>query len=167
VYQTAWQGNQSRWVAGGQVYLPEYEINGNIPLAEYFTPMNWKCLSWNAAESCIEGTSYFPHSLVVSSAPAVFRPSANVDYFTVVYTVRALSNSTGFYDQTAPWVGCTVMPMAVGYSAASMNGSDFGDKGLPPDQQRAYDGSCSHEPILAFAEYVAGMNVSYVNLQVG
>ena len=49
--------------------------------------------------------------------------------FTVTYLIRALPNSTGFYDQSVPMPPCDRYPLAVGYNAGQVNSSDF-SKGL-------------------------------------
>ena len=45
--------------------------------------------------------------------------------FTVTYLIKALSNATGFYDQSIPMPLCDYYPLAVGYSADEVNSSDF------------------------------------------
>ena len=78
-----------------------------------------------------------------------------MNFVTIVYVITALSNSTGFYDETAPWTGCIGMPMAVGYSASQVNASDF--------TQPPFHG-CFVQLFVPVAEYATGMNVTYVNL---
>jgi hypothetical protein len=67
------------------------------------------------------------HSFAISSLPA----SANLNvsgYVSVLYTIKSLGNSTGFYISPIPnpinwWVDT---PLAVGYQASQVNSSDFG-----------------------------------------
>ena len=75
---------------------------------------------------------------------------------TVVYRVSALQNSTGFYDQSAPYGYCGDIPMAVGYSASQVNGSDFPPR--PPVH------SCIAVPYIPISVGVSGMGVAYVDI---
>ena len=95
------------------------------------------------------------HSFDVGVVPSSITPTGTMDYFTVVYSVTAPSNSTGFYDSSAPWIGCEGMPMAVGYSASQVSASDF-------TQQPVV--FCPAQPYTPVAEYVTGMSVTYVDL---
>jgi hypothetical protein len=90
---------------------------------------------------------------VVSASPGSIQPSSTTDYVSVVYTVRALANSTGFYDRSAPYDYCIGMPMAVGYSASQVNSSDFDPIVQPP---------CALLPFGPVGVSVGGMGVVYV-----
>jgi hypothetical protein len=85
--------------------------------------------------------------------PGYFTLTGSTNYITVVDIVNALSNSTGFYNSGEQGVGCENWPMAVGYSASQVNASDFV---LP-----AITG-CPAAAIFPVAEFVSGMNVTYV-----
>jgi hypothetical protein len=74
----------------------------------------------------------------------------------VIYDYTALNNSTGFYDETAPWTGCLGMPMAVGHPASQVNATDFTLAVWLPE--------CPPIGLNPVAEYTAGMNVTYVNI---
>src|SRR2546426_2673000 len=63
------------------------------------------------------------HSFTITPSPGSITPSQYVGYVTVLYRVSALQNSTGFYDQSAPFGYCGGIPMAVGYSASQAKGS--------------------------------------------
>jgi hypothetical protein len=86
--------------------------------------------------------------------PSHLTLSGNLTFFTVIYIVTALSNSTGFYNYGAVGIGREDEPMAVGYSASQVNASDFN---LPPFPM------CPAAPFWPFAEYVTGMNVTYIS----
>jgi hypothetical protein len=68
-----------------------------------------------------------------------------------------VQNTTRFVRNSRATIGfsmCIGMPMAVGYSAAQVNASDFPQ---PPSH------SCFVQLFDPVAEYVTGMNVTYVN----
>jgi hypothetical protein len=75
------------------------------------------------------------------------------DYVTVVYMVDSLSNSTGFYDGSAPFRYCDAMPMAVGYTASQVNASDFAPRLL---------NSCPEVPFAPSSVSVGGMGVTWI-----
>jgi hypothetical protein len=79
-----------------------------------------------AAGACVYVPSYsfnIDKTIVNSTLP--FVGNATVQYVSIIYSVRALGNSTGFYDQSAPLQHCDSLPLAVGYSASQLNASDF------------------------------------------
>lgn len=45
--------------------------------------------------------------------------------FTVTYIIKPLSNATGFYDYSIPWLACERYPLAVGYASDHVNYSNF------------------------------------------
>jgi len=81
------------------------------------------------ANVCV--TNVESHSFVVgksvlnSSLP--FVSNATVRYVSVIYSLTALGNSTGFYEHSAPLGYCNQMPLAVGRSASQLSASDFPD----------------------------------------
>ncbi len=150
-YQTAWQGNQTLYWSISTYNSYPLLLNGTYRFLP-FLPVKYKCSTTNGATSCVQIIS---QSFKVSVLPSSIRPSASMNYVTVIYIVNALSNSTGFYDETAPWTGCIGMPMAVGYSASQVNASDF-TQPLPPH-------SCFVQLFVPVAEYATGINVTYVN----
>jgi hypothetical protein len=126
-------------------YRPDWRI-GNIPVEDYPTTFpKWSfslqiakancTTSGGGGVSCTNDT--ISHSFQVSASPSSIQTSNDTDYVTVVYTISALSNSTGFYDKAVPLVGeglaeggCSVISMAVGYPASQVNASDFSQ--FPP-----------------------------------
>ncbi len=96
------------------------------------------------------------HSFTTSMLPSVVTPSAGMSSITVLYRVTALANSTGFYDYSAPYGYCGTMPMAVGYSASQINGSDFPPR--PPLH------SCPAEPYIPTSVGVSGINFTLVDI---
>lgn len=149
-YQTAWQGDQSLYWSDSMYNSYPLLVNGTYQFNPFLVG-NYKCSTANGTSSCAQIVS---HSFKTSVLPDSIRPSASMNYVTVVYIVTALSNSTGFYDYAAPWTGCMGMPMAVGYSASQVNASDFTQ---PPPH------SCFVQLFVPVAEYATGMNVAYVN----
>jgi hypothetical protein len=148
VYQTAWQGNESLYsIYNSSSFLL---VNGTYQFG-YFPVGNYKCSTANGSTTCTETDS---HSFVITALPESIRPTASMNYVTVVYIVTALSNSTGFYDRSAPWTGCLFMPIAVGYTASEVNASDFTQEPLH---------SCFVQFFIPIAEYSTGMSVTYVN----
>jgi hypothetical protein len=88
------------------------------------------------------GATYYPdgqisgtyalqsHSFVISSIPSSVNISdiAVGSSFSFIYLISPLSNATGFYDYAIPYMGCegpNNLPLAVGYDASQVNGSDF------------------------------------------
>jgi hypothetical protein len=61
----------------------------------------------------------------ILNSSGLFVSNATAHYVGIMYSVKALSNSTGFYGESAPLPGCSYMPMAVGYTPAQLNASDF------------------------------------------
>lgn len=149
-FQSAWRGNQSLFLSDSWILAP-YLVNGTFSFKDWFVPMNWECKTTIGTGTCEQ---ILPHSFLINVLPSQIHPSGGMNYLTIVYSVTALSNSTGFYDVTAPWTGCLGMPMAVGYSASQLNASDFT---RPPPF------SCFVQPFLPVAEYATGMNVTYIN----
>ncbi|MDV3292637.1 MAG: hypothetical protein LYZ70_00015 [Nitrososphaerales archaeon] len=149
-YQTARQGNQTLYLSDSTYNSYPLLVNGTYRFNPIL-PTKYKCSTANGIISCEQTIS---QSFKVRVLPSSMRPSASMNYVTVVYAVNALSNATGFYDESAPWTGCIGMPMAVGYSASQVNASDFTQ---PPPH------SCFVQLFVPVAEYATGMNVTYIN----
>jgi hypothetical protein len=146
-YQSAWRGNASLYDA----FLsssPFFFVNGTYQ----FGLGIWKehCVNNSAGFSC---SGFYSHSFEISALPGSIRPSAATDYVSVVYLVDSLTNSTGFYDDSAPLGACGGMPMAVGYSASQVNASDFAPRIAPP---------CGASPFLPTQVSVGGMDLTYL-----
>ena len=103
------------------------------------------------------------HSFAISSLPA--SDNLNVSgYVSVLYTIKSLGNSTGFYISPIPnpinwWVDT---PLAVGYQASRVNSSDFG--GFIPVGPYGFPGRSS--PLLndnssTVEVGLSGFNVTY------
>lgn len=138
-YQTAWEGDLSRYPIPSW-YV--YSDNGTTDFPSFHIM------------SIRGGSEVVSHSFRVSASPDSVRSPGNLSYVIVVYTYTALSNSTGFYEFAAPWRSCLAMPMAVGYSASQVNASDFTPYSYP---------LCAVHPFEPIAEYVTGMNFTYVS----
>jgi hypothetical protein len=152
IYQTAWQGNQALYNSDAS-YNSNYAIvNGTYTFYPFIVANYQGCGGISSGASCRQ---IIYESFKVGAVPASVMPSGALDYLAVVYSITAPSNSTGFYDQSAPWTGCTGMPMAVGYSASQVNASDF----APPPAAE-----CPVQLFLPVAEYVTGMSVTYIDL---
>ena len=95
----------------------------------------------------------FRTPFVTGAYPSLFQPSAGTDYVTVAYTLRSLSNSTGFYDYAVPNGDCGSWPMAIGYTASQVNSSDFTQR---------LTASCPIPEFRWISTSVSGMNVTYI-----
>lgn len=151
VYQSAWKGNQTLY-ADPTFKTDPFIVNGTYRFFP-FEIDNIRCTSSNnnQTSSCDYIAS---NSFKVSVLPDSISLSASTDYVTVIYTVTASGNSTGFYDQSAPWNGCLRMPMAVGYSASQVNVSEF----ILPLLSM-----CIGQLFTPVYEYTTGMNVTYLD----
>jgi hypothetical protein len=145
-FQSGWKGNQSLFAT----YYSDL-LSGRYGFQDLFIPINWKCTTVNGTTNC---RPVYSNSFSISALPSSIFPEGSTNYVYVVYAVTAYRNSTGFYDETAPWGLCGGLPMAVGYSAAQVNVSDFTS---PPSIP------CLAPPFNPIAEYVTGMNVTFIN----
>jgi hypothetical protein len=102
------------------------------------------------------GNSSARGDFTITPIPDTIRPSENVTYVTVLYNVSALANSKGIYEYSAPYGYCGSMPMAVGYNASQLDGSDFPPR--PPPH------SCIAELYSPVAVEVVGIGVTYVDI---
>jgi hypothetical protein len=149
IYQSAWHGDQALFNSDASTFSI-YFVNGTYTLGPFFVATFHGCTEPGAA-SCVQ-TIY--HSFKVGAIPQAIQPSGTTDYIAVVYSITAPSNSTGFYDESAPWIDCATMPLAVGYQASQVNASDFTSQPL---------NECPAQPFSPVSEYVTGMNVTYIN----
>lgn len=147
-YQSLWQGNQTQFDQSGSILAP-YEVDGGYEFGPFFVASYSSCGS--SGLSCVQTIS---HSFLITSYPDFVSVSGSLDYVTILYTVNALANSTGLYGTSAPWMGCLGMPMAVGYSASEINGSDFPQPLV----------ECPVQPFNTVSVSVLGMGVAYVDL---
>lgn len=150
VYESAWHGNGTLFNSSSTYNSYPLLVNGSYQFYPFIVS-NYNCDNSTNDTTC---TQVISHSFIVNSTPSFIKPSANMTYVTVIYTVSALSNSTGFYDQSAPWTGCIGMPLAVGYTSSEVNSSDF-------TQQPVH--SCFVQLFTPIAEFSAGMGVTYIN----
>lgn len=140
-YQTYWMGNSA------------YNFTGSfgIPSGTFtFAPFDV------SNEACTEGYGCYPivsNSFEVNVVPTSVQLNIYTNYVSVIYTVRALANSTGYYSNSVPYLACFSMPMALGHSAANVNRSDFGP--IIP--------SCGiFQPMYPVLVTVVGMGVTYL-----
>ncbi len=144
VYQDGWNGNASQfsyWAGdfqNGYSFLPT-----SIEKAT--------CTSTPQSSGCFYNDS---HSFYVEAYPDPLKPEASVANVTVVYSVYALPNSTGFYDRTFIY-SCESPRLAVGYSSEQVNPSDFAT---------IFEHSCFNAPYVPILIAVSGMNVTYVSI---
>ena len=114
-YQTWWQGN------------PNYNFTGSLgrPSGTWvfypFSGANERC-----SPSPIGCGPVVSNAFRISVSPASVNYSVFTDYVTVLYTITALANSTGYYSNSVPYQTCSSMPLAVGHPASEINASDFG-----------------------------------------
>ena len=89
-----------------------------------------------------------------SVTPTSLTLSGNGTFFTVIYIVTALGNSTGFYNYGGIGPGCEDEALAVGFSASQVNASDFSLPTIGPE--------CPASPFFPFNEYLTGMSVTFI-----
>jgi hypothetical protein len=134
-----------------------YQSTGDDPLV-YGSPINYFHISrgdCNVNGACSFRPSYsFKIGITILNSTLPFVGNATFHYESVMYSVTALSNSTGFYSQAAPFEYCNDMPLAVGYSASQLNASDF-----PGFSNLLMCMRMSYQPI---AVGVIGMQVTHV-----
>jgi hypothetical protein len=140
-YRSVWAGNASQ-------YAQQFFVNGTFDFGLLIGKEH--CTVLNGGSGCI---TILSRSFITGAFPSSIRPTVDTDYVTVVYAVTAMSNSTGFYDDSAPYGYCQNMPMAVGYSASQVNASDFAPPTLAP---------CPFLPFTPFSVSIVGMNSTYV-----
>jgi hypothetical protein len=146
-YQSAWEGNSSQYTSQDGKFDHVFSL--------YITTN--QCVSGATENGCTGGwTPTISHSFRIEGSPDLIQPTPDTNYVTVVYTVTALSNATGFYDNSAPYGYCGAMPMAVGYAASQVNASDFPGYLLP------WYLLCIYVLFTPTSVSVGGMNVTYV-----
>ena len=116
-YQTAWKGDPSY---NFSVYL-------SSPFVLYhfypFDVSNEQCTRSGSGTACYPDVS---NAFEVSVFPTTVNLTAHTNSVAVLYTVKALANSTGYYSN-GPGFACDFgFPLAVGHGASEVNGSDFG-----------------------------------------
>jgi hypothetical protein len=141
-YQSAWAGNASE-------YRSQDLVNGTYQFGIQISKEH--CEVSEAGTSC---TSTVSHAFKISAIPSTVQPSPATNYITIIYTISSLSNSTGFYDGSAPFDDCNSMPMAVGYAASQVNASDFAPRITP---------QCIFLPFTPSYVSVGGINVTYID----
>jgi hypothetical protein len=137
-YKAAWSDDPSIFSSLVSGWESVYLKNGSYPFALYV------------------GNNSALGSFTTSATPNSIRPSANVSYVTVLFRVSALANSKGIYEYSAPYGYCGSMPMAVGYTASQLNGSNFPPR--PPGH------SCIAELYSPVSVGVVGINVTYLDI---
>ena len=80
--------------------------------------------------------------------------------FTVIYIIKPLSNSTGFYEYSIPKLPCNSYPLVVGYDKDQINASDF-SLGL----ETMLNHSCMNAPYGISAVQVSGMAYTQMKLR--
>jgi hypothetical protein len=114
-YQSQWQADPSKFLQGQPPYNDTFDFSLGVSIEHCFSgPQN--------SFGCSSTAS---HSFTVQAYPSSIQPAASMNYVSVLYVFTALANSTGFYDNSVPFQYCDGMPMAVGYAADLVNGSDF------------------------------------------
>lgn len=137
-YKTSWSGDPSVFNSLTSGWESTYLKNGSFPFMLFI------------------GNNSGRSPFVITATPSSVRPSANMTYVTVRYDVSALPNSTGIYDYSAPYGYCDSVPMAVGFSATQLKGSDF-----PP---RPSPHSCIAELFSPVSVGVVGIGVALVDI---
>jgi|GEM_PF-1069388 len=150
-YRSPWGGNSSQYTSQGQ---------GNTPYWFGLEIATYHCVSGATEAGCGGGWAQaVSHSFRIDASPGSIQPTPDTDYVAVAYAVTALSNSTGFYDSSAPEGSCGFLPMAVGYAASQENASDF------PGYVAILYLNCVrvYWAFVPTSVSVGGMNVTYVD----
>lgn len=147
-YQTWWKGNQNYNFTG---------YPGGPPSGTYqFSPFlvsNEACTSSNGCRPDVS------NAFRVSANPTSVQYDVHTDYVSVIYTITALANSTGYYSNSVPFLACASMPIAVGHLASEVNMSDFGPIFL------AHSCGAFLVPMYPVLVAVSGMGVTYLDQQ--
>lgn len=111
------------------------------------------CYGTNGTETCYvdPSGSFTTNGVLVSSPESLYETNV-----TVIYGVTASSNSTGFYEDSAPLDQCGAMPLAVGYPASQVNATDF------PDYVSPASAMCFNIDYFPASVSVSGMTVTYL-----
>lgn len=149
-FSTAWQGNAS-------VYSGMFGSESGFNYVPFgLTVGKWNCTEGGCSNDfyngpysdCDRSLNGCYNSFVTNMSPGSVPVNSATQYVDVLYTITALSNSTGFYDQSAPYDYCEGMPLAVGYTASQVNASDF----------NVQAGSCPFEYFQPYEVTAVGMN---------
>lgn len=145
-YQDGWNGNASQFSYWTDAFPYGYSF---FPT----TISKATCTTTPQSSGCIYNDS---HSFYVDAYPNPIQPKSSVANVTIVYSVYALQNSTGFYDRTFIY-SCESPRLAVGYSAEQVNSTDFAT---------IFEHSCFNAPYVPVSITVSGMNVAYIHINV-
>lgn len=165
IYQTLWQGN-----ASAVEDLSETAVNGNTSTTfRIFSPFEWKtsfsidqwgCVPVINCPLCVCTFAYLGrNNFAVQASPSSVNVTAPTDYIRVMYTITALSNSTGYYHDSLPYSSVPLecpesMWLVVGQPPASRTPPDWGSAGGCPE------GYTDLNPVVISVSAV-GMNVTY------
>ena len=142
-YATPWKGNQT---------LYDLAYSADTSKTNYPPLIVGPCKTVNQTTSCSDNV--VSNSFETSALPSVTAFSGNMSYYSIMYIVRALANATGFYNEGPPLLSCVAPFLAVGYSPAQINGSDF----------VLQDISCPYEGPGPVDQYILGFGLVYVNM---
>lgn len=145
IYQTWWKGN------------PDYNFTGNpgVPPTSTFQFSPFLVSNEMCKPSPYGCRPDISNAFRVSVEPTSVQLNGYTNYVSVLFTITALANSTGYYSNSAPYLACSSMPMAVGHTASEVNITDFG----PIISPVCGPFSPIHPVLLA----VSGMGVTYLN----
>lgn len=107
---------------------PNYNVSLAQELASGFEISYGDCGYDQGGIGCAFHLSHsFATTGTILNSTGAFVSNATSHYVSVIYSIRPLPNSTGFYDEAAPLphYPCWSAPMAVGYLASEVNASDF------------------------------------------
>jgi len=140
-YKAAWDDDPSTFNATVSGWESLYLKNGSYPFQLYLGDSSGRLA---------------PNAFNITATPGSIRPSANITLVAVLYRVEALSGSKGFYENSVPYGYCGSVPLAVGYSASQVNGSDFPPR--PPPH------SCIAEMYAPTSVGVSGIGLTLVDI---
>ena len=116
-YQTAWKGDPNY----------NFSVYQGSPFGPYpFYPYdvsNEQCTRSGGGTACFPDVS---NAFEVSVFPTTVNLTAHTNSVAILYTIKALANSTGYYSSGFGFACDLGFPLAVGHGASEVNGSDFG-----------------------------------------
>jgi len=114
LYKSVTDGGVTPNATGIDVYLQDFHI------------FKSQCATEGGGIGCsYRPSESFETSEVKLNSTTPFISNSTAVYVGVIYSVTALSNSTGFYTGSAPRPGCGGLPMAVGHPASQLSATNF------------------------------------------
>ena len=164
IYQTPWRGN----VSAIEGLYGSGLVDNTSTTFKLFSPFEWKtgfsigdwtCVQVPNALPGICENEYKTSNFAVEASPTSVNVTASTDYVRVMYTITALSNSTGYYGNILPYSSVPLQCLetvwlVVGQPPAAQEPSGWGSTGSCPI------GGLGFNPV-AVSLSAVGMGVTY------